>query len=114
FDPLASVELVTPVARIIVITITLEVQCLGFYKGTPLDLRRSWKLKAITDIGIFVGYASNRKGYRIYNKRSRRIMEIIHVQVDELTEPMAPLHINSGLVPDPVLAAPYILLNPKT
>ncbi|GJV02861.1 retrovirus-related pol polyprotein from transposon TNT 1-94 [Tanacetum coccineum] len=28
------------------------------------------KLKATTDIGIFVGYAPNRKGYRIYNKRT--------------------------------------------
>ncbi|GJX66440.1 retrovirus-related pol polyprotein from transposon TNT 1-94 [Tanacetum coccineum] len=29
------------------------------------------KLKAKADIGIFVGYAPNRKGYRIYNKRTR-------------------------------------------
>ncbi|GJT94750.1 integrase, catalytic region, zinc finger, CCHC-type containing protein [Tanacetum coccineum] len=29
------------------------------------------KLKATTDIMIFVGYAPNRKGYRIYNKRTR-------------------------------------------
>ncbi|GJV21896.1 retrovirus-related pol polyprotein from transposon TNT 1-94 [Tanacetum coccineum] len=29
------------------------------------------KLKATTNIGIFVGYAPNRKGYRIYNKRTR-------------------------------------------
>nr|GEW88319.1 hypothetical protein [Tanacetum cinerariifolium] len=28
------------------------------------------KLKATTDIGIFIGYAPNRKGYRIYNKRT--------------------------------------------
>ncbi|GJZ17231.1 retrovirus-related pol polyprotein from transposon TNT 1-94 [Tanacetum coccineum] len=51
------------------------------------------KLKAIVDIGIFVGYAPNRKGYRIYNKRTRRILEIIHV---------------SGLVPNPVPAVPYV------
>ncbi|GJZ94571.1 retrovirus-related pol polyprotein from transposon TNT 1-94 [Tanacetum coccineum] len=80
------------------------------------------KLKATTDIGIFVGYAPNRKGYRIYNKRTRRIMETIHVQFDELTEQMAPVHIStgpepilltpgqisSGLVPNPVPAAPYV------
>ncbi|GKE69774.1 hypothetical protein Tco_1527846, partial [Tanacetum coccineum] len=49
-------------------------------------------------------------------------METIHVQFDELTEPMAPVHIStgpypilltprqisSGLVPDPVLATPYV------
>ncbi|GJZ29601.1 retrovirus-related pol polyprotein from transposon TNT 1-94 [Tanacetum coccineum] len=37
------------------------------------------KLKATADIGIFVGYAPNGKGYRIYNKRTRRIMETIHL-----------------------------------
>ncbi|GJT15781.1 retrovirus-related pol polyprotein from transposon TNT 1-94 [Tanacetum coccineum] len=80
------------------------------------------KLKATTDIGIFVGYDPNRKGYRIYNKRTRQIMETIHVQFDELTEQMAPVHIyigpepilltpgqiSSGLVPNLVLAAPYV------
>ncbi|GKC22790.1 retrovirus-related pol polyprotein from transposon TNT 1-94 [Tanacetum coccineum] len=59
------------------------------------------KLKAKADIGIFVGYAPNRKGYKIYNKRTRRIMETIHVQFDDLTEQMAPVHISSG--PDPIL-----------
>ncbi|GJU87297.1 retrovirus-related pol polyprotein from transposon TNT 1-94 [Tanacetum coccineum] len=80
------------------------------------------KLKATTDIGIFVGYAPNRKGYRIYNKRTQQIMETIHMQFDELTEKMAPVHIStglepilltlgqisSGLVPDPVPVAPYV------
>nr|GEW11724.1 copia protein [Tanacetum cinerariifolium] len=49
------------------------------------------KLQPTADIGIFIGYAPSRKGYRIYNKRTRRIMETIHVQFDELTEPMAQL-----------------------
>ncbi|GKE44963.1 retrovirus-related pol polyprotein from transposon TNT 1-94 [Tanacetum coccineum] len=80
------------------------------------------KLKATADIGIFVGYAPNRKGYRIYNKRTQRIMETIHVQFDELTKQMAHVHIStgpepifltpgqisSGLVPNPVPAAPYV------
>nr|GFA79336.1 Gag-Pol polyprotein [Tanacetum cinerariifolium] len=46
------------------------------------------KLQPTADTRIFVGYAPRRKGYRIYNKRNRRIMETIHVQFDELTEPM--------------------------
>ncbi|GJX83098.1 retrovirus-related pol polyprotein from transposon TNT 1-94 [Tanacetum coccineum] len=80
------------------------------------------KLQPTADIGIFVGYAPSRKGYRIYNKRTRRIMETIHVQFDELTEQMAPVQlstgpaptfltpgqISSGLVPNPVPAAPYV------
>nr|GEY16459.1 retrovirus-related Pol polyprotein from transposon TNT 1-94 [Tanacetum cinerariifolium] len=51
------------------------------------------KIQPTADTGIFVGYALSRKGYRIYNKRTRRIMETIHVQFDELTEPMAPVHL---------------------
>nr|GFC74573.1 retrovirus-related Pol polyprotein from transposon TNT 1-94 [Tanacetum cinerariifolium] len=43
------------------------------------------KLQPTADTRIFVGYAPRRKGYRIYNKRTRRIMETIHVQFDELT-----------------------------
>nr|GEY71911.1 integrase, catalytic region, zinc finger, CCHC-type, peptidase aspartic, catalytic [Tanacetum cinerariifolium] len=79
------------------------------------------KLQLTADTGIFVGYAPSKKRYRIYNKRTRRIMETIHVQFDELTEPMAPMHlatgpafnflmpghISSGLVPNSVPATPY-------
>nr|GFA83740.1 retrovirus-related Pol polyprotein from transposon TNT 1-94 [Tanacetum cinerariifolium] len=32
------------------------------------------KLQPTADTGIFVGYASSRKGYRIYNKRTRRLV----------------------------------------
>ncbi|GJR12877.1 retrovirus-related pol polyprotein from transposon TNT 1-94 [Tanacetum coccineum] len=52
------------------------------------------KLQPTTDIGIFVGYAPSRKWYRIYNKRTRRIMETIHI--------------SSGLVPNPIPAKPYV------
>nr|GFC13238.1 hypothetical protein [Tanacetum cinerariifolium] len=58
------------------------------------------KLQPTTDIGIFVGYAPRRKGYRIYNKRTRRIMETIHVQFDELTTQMAPMHLGTGPAPN--------------
>ncbi|GJX88311.1 copia protein [Tanacetum coccineum] len=58
------------------------------------------KLQAKADIGIFVGYAPNRKGFRIYNKRTRRIMETIHVTFDELLQTMAPVHISSGPEPN--------------
>nr|GEY61503.1 retrovirus-related Pol polyprotein from transposon TNT 1-94 [Tanacetum cinerariifolium] len=44
----------------------------------------------------------SRKGYRIYNKRTRRIMETIHVQFDELSEPMAPLQLEPPHVERPV------------
>nr|GEV45211.1 retrotransposon protein, putative, unclassified [Tanacetum cinerariifolium] len=38
-----------------------------------------------TDIGIFIGYAPSKKAFRIYNRRTRRIVETIHVDFDELT-----------------------------
>nr|GFB03491.1 retrovirus-related Pol polyprotein from transposon TNT 1-94 [Tanacetum cinerariifolium] len=50
-------------------------------------------LQPTADTGIFVGYTPRRKGYQIYNKRTRRIMEFIHVQFDELTKPMASVHL---------------------
>nr|GEV39092.1 retrovirus-related Pol polyprotein from transposon TNT 1-94 [Tanacetum cinerariifolium] len=55
------------------------------------------KLQPTADIGIFVGYAPSRKGYRIYNKRTQLIMETIHVQFNELSELMAPVQLNTGL-----------------
>ncbi|GJY88268.1 integrase, catalytic region, zinc finger, CCHC-type containing protein [Tanacetum coccineum] len=62
------------------------------------------KLKAKAYIGFFVGYAPNRKGYRIYNKWTRQIMETIHVTFDELTEQAAPILSSSG--PNPNLLTP--------
>nr|GEU40395.1 integrase, catalytic region, zinc finger, CCHC-type, peptidase aspartic, catalytic [Tanacetum cinerariifolium] len=43
------------------------------------------KLNANADIGIFVGYAPAKKAFRIYNRRTQKIMETIHVTFDELT-----------------------------
>ncbi|GJW27673.1 retrovirus-related pol polyprotein from transposon TNT 1-94 [Tanacetum coccineum] len=40
---------------------------------------------AKADIGIFVGYAPAKEVFRIYNKRTWKIIETIHVTFDELT-----------------------------
>ncbi|GJT07637.1 hypothetical protein Tco_0842099 [Tanacetum coccineum] len=53
------------------------------------------KLKPKADIGIFIGCAPSKKSYRIYNKRTWQIMEIIHVDFDVLTA-MAFEQISSG------------------
>ncbi|GKC43067.1 retrovirus-related pol polyprotein from transposon TNT 1-94 [Tanacetum coccineum] len=42
------------------------------------------KLNAKADIGIFVGYVPAKKAFSIYNRRTRKIMETIHVTFDEL------------------------------
>ncbi|GJS60210.1 hypothetical protein Tco_0654994 [Tanacetum coccineum] len=57
------------------------------------------KLKAKADIGIFVGYAPTKKAYRIYNKRTRKIQETVHVTFDELTEGLTSVQTSSGLAP---------------
>ncbi|GJV64156.1 putative ribonuclease H-like domain-containing protein [Tanacetum coccineum] len=61
------------------------------------------KLKPKADIGIFVGYAPAKKAFRIYNKRTRMIIETIHVDFDELTA-MASEQFSSG--PGPKLLTP--------
>nr|GEX72341.1 hypothetical protein [Tanacetum cinerariifolium] len=43
------------------------------------------KLQPKADIRIFIGYAPTKKAFRIYNRRTRRIVETIHVDFDELT-----------------------------
>ncbi|GJT23095.1 retrovirus-related pol polyprotein from transposon TNT 1-94 [Tanacetum coccineum] len=82
------------------------------------------KLDAKADIGIFVGYAPAKKAFRIYNKRTRKIIETIHVTFDELTAMaseqfssgpwlhlMTPATSCSGLVPNTVFQQPCILPN---
>nr|GEV54339.1 hypothetical protein [Tanacetum cinerariifolium] len=79
------------------------------------------KLQSKADIGIFIGYAPKKKAYRIYNRRTRKIIETIHVDFDELTamaskqsclEPtlheMTPATLSSGLVPNPPSSAPFV------
>nr|GEW68675.1 integrase, catalytic region, zinc finger, CCHC-type, peptidase aspartic, catalytic [Tanacetum cinerariifolium] len=80
------------------------------------------KLQQTTDVRIFVSYAPSRKGYRIYNKRTRRMMETIHVQFDEVFEPMASddntsgptpqrkemCTLHSGLIPQPPSPTPNL------
>nr|GEZ35563.1 retrovirus-related Pol polyprotein from transposon TNT 1-94 [Tanacetum cinerariifolium] len=43
------------------------------------------KLHPKADIGIFIGYAPIKKAFRIYNRLTRRIIETIHVDFNELT-----------------------------
>ncbi|GJU57632.1 retrovirus-related pol polyprotein from transposon TNT 1-94 [Tanacetum coccineum] len=69
----------------------LELRVFGALCYLTNDSEDLGKLQPTANIGIFVGYAPSRKGYRIYNKRTRQIMKTNHVQFDELTEQMAPV-----------------------
>ncbi|GKA96648.1 retrovirus-related pol polyprotein from transposon TNT 1-94 [Tanacetum coccineum] len=53
------------------------------------------KFDAKADIGIFVSYAPAKKAFRIYNRRTRIISEMIHITFDELTT-MASEQFSSG------------------
>ncbi|GJS95512.1 retrovirus-related pol polyprotein from transposon TNT 1-94 [Tanacetum coccineum] len=77
------------------------------------------KLQAKADIGIFIGYAPKKKAYRIYNQRTQKIIETIHVDFDELTamaseqlgsgpglHSMTPTTSSLGLVSNPILQQP--------
>ncbi|GJV45659.1 retrovirus-related pol polyprotein from transposon TNT 1-94 [Tanacetum coccineum] len=44
------------------------------------------KMKEKGDACIFVGYSTQSRAYRVFNKRTRVIIEIIHVNFDELPE----------------------------
>ncbi|GJW47218.1 integrase, catalytic region, zinc finger, CCHC-type containing protein [Tanacetum coccineum] len=78
------------------------------------DSENLGKLQLNADIGIFIGYAPAKKAFRIYNRRTKQIIETIHVDFDELTvmaskhsssgpalHEITPTIINSGLVPNP-------------
>ncbi|GJS02566.1 retrovirus-related pol polyprotein from transposon TNT 1-94 [Tanacetum coccineum] len=85
------------------------------------DSENLGKLQPKANIGIFIGYAPTKKAFRIYNRRTRRIIETIHVDFDELTamasehsssEPalheMTPAIISSRLVPNPPPSTPFV------
>ncbi|GJS28120.1 retrovirus-related pol polyprotein from transposon TNT 1-94 [Tanacetum coccineum] len=48
----------------------------------PLYIR---KLGAKGDIGFFIGYSANSYAYRVYNRRTKKIMEKMNVTFDELS-----------------------------
>nr|GEW30329.1 hypothetical protein [Tanacetum cinerariifolium] len=85
------------------------------------DSENLGKLQPKADIGIFIGYAPTKTVFRIYNRRTRRIIETIHVDFDELTamaseqsssgptlHEMTHATISLGLVPKPTSSTPFV------
>nr|GEZ78110.1 hypothetical protein [Tanacetum cinerariifolium] len=79
------------------------------------------KLQPKAAIRIFIGYATTKKAFHIYNWRTRRIVETIHVDFDELTamaseqssfgpalNDMTPRTISSGLVRPSSLSTSFV------
>nr|GFC18020.1 putative ribonuclease H-like domain-containing protein [Tanacetum cinerariifolium] len=76
------------------------------------------KLQPKADIGIFIGYAPIKKAFLIYNRRTRKIMETIHVDFDELTA-MASEHCRSGpalkeMTPGTISSGLVLITSPST
>ncbi|GJW23751.1 retrovirus-related pol polyprotein from transposon TNT 1-94 [Tanacetum coccineum] len=78
------------------------------------------KLDAKADIGIFIGYTPAKKAFRIYNKRTQKTIETIHVTFYELTsmaseqfssgpglQCMTLATSSSGLAPNPISQQPF-------
>ncbi|GJW43110.1 hypothetical protein Tco_0071909 [Tanacetum coccineum] len=57
------------------------------------------KMKPKAYIGIFIRYSKTSRGFRIYNRRTKKIMETIHVKFNELTA-MASEYSGSEPVPN--------------
>ncbi|GJU66090.1 retrovirus-related pol polyprotein from transposon TNT 1-94, partial [Tanacetum coccineum] len=85
------------------------------------DSENLGKLQPKADISIFIGYAPTKKAFQIYNRRTRRIIETIHIDFDELTEmasehsssgpalhEMTPATISSRLVSNPPPSTPFV------
>ena len=44
------------------------------------------KFDSQSDEGIFLGYSSTSKAYRVYNQRTKKVMETVNVVIDESLE----------------------------
>nr|GEX03951.1 integrase, catalytic region, zinc finger, CCHC-type, peptidase aspartic, catalytic [Tanacetum cinerariifolium] len=74
-----------------------------------LDGEHLDKMKENRDMCILVGYSTQSKGYRVYNKRTRLIVKSIHIRFDEIKEVSETSVANdtSGLVPQRQKASDY-------
>nr|GEV44946.1 reverse transcriptase domain-containing protein [Tanacetum cinerariifolium] len=85
------------------------------------DSENLGKLQMKADFGVFIAYVPKKNAFRIYNRRTKLIIETIHVDFDKLVamaskhsslEPalheMNPITISSGLVPTPPPSTPFV------
>nr|GEW04823.1 integrase, catalytic region, zinc finger, CCHC-type, peptidase aspartic, catalytic [Tanacetum cinerariifolium] len=81
--------------------------CYIIRNGEKLD-----KMKEKGNACIFIGYSTQSRAYRVFNKRTRVIVETIHVNFDELPQ-MASDHVSSDPVPQcPITTLEHDSLSP--
>ncbi|GKE29877.1 retrovirus-related pol polyprotein from transposon TNT 1-94, partial [Tanacetum coccineum] len=84
-----------------------------FTQKRSLDEENLNKMKEKGDACIFVGYSTQSRAYRVYNKRTRVIIKTIHVNFHELPH-MASDHVSSDPVPQcPTMALEHASLSPS-
>ena len=44
------------------------------------------KFDSRSDEGIFLGYTSTSKAYQVYNKRTKKVMEIVNAVIDDASD----------------------------
>nr|GFB63214.1 integrase, catalytic region, zinc finger, CCHC-type, peptidase aspartic, catalytic [Tanacetum cinerariifolium] len=78
----------------------------------PLDGENLDKMKEKGDACIFVGYSTQSRAYRVFNKKTRVLVETIHVNFDELPQ-MASDRVSSDPVPQcQRMALEHVSLSP--
>nr|GEX69440.1 retrovirus-related Pol polyprotein from transposon TNT 1-94 [Tanacetum cinerariifolium] len=54
----------------------------AFFHGS---VKKEVKLGAKGDVGFFIGYSSSSCAYRVYNRQTKKVMEMMNVTFDELS-----------------------------
>nr|GFA67377.1 retrovirus-related Pol polyprotein from transposon TNT 1-94 [Tanacetum cinerariifolium] len=72
------------------------------------DSENLGKLQPKADIGIFISYAPPKKAFRIYNRRTRRIVETIHSSSGPALNEMTHAPISLGLMQKLSSSTPYV------
>ncbi|GJR53630.1 hypothetical protein Tco_1404151 [Tanacetum coccineum] len=93
----------------------------GDYQIGNVTISRVYYVEGLGHNLFSVGQFSTKKAFRIYNRHTRRIIETIHVDFDELTmmasehsssgptlHEMTPATISLGLVPNPPPSIPFV------
>ena len=50
------------------------------------DRENVGKFDSRSDEGIFLGYSSTSKAYRVYNKRTMKVIETVNIVIDESSD----------------------------
>ncbi|XP_051117853.1 uncharacterized protein LOC127242378 [Andrographis paniculata] len=71
------------------------------------------KFDACSDDGIFLGYSLNSRAYRVYNNRTKKVMESVNVMFDDALSEKKYIQLDDDDdAPNPVISSPPEVQNP--